>query len=83
MSMKTSGRELSAYTLLARNSERPLVTNDPGATGKFSEIPMEIHWNSTGNQCQQVKIYWKPVKPLNDQCHGTDIPSCTWVTGAC
>ena len=33
---------LYLVTLLARNSERSLVTSDPGATGKFSGIPLEI-----------------------------------------
>jgi len=28
--------------LLARTSERSLVASDPGATGKFSGIPLEI-----------------------------------------
>ena len=32
-------------TLLARTSERSLVTSDPGATGKFSEIPLETSEN--------------------------------------
>jgi len=40
-----------------KTSERSLVTSDPGATGKsvkshwkFSEIPLEIQWISSGNQ---------------------------------
>jgi len=37
-------------TLLAKTSERSLVTSNPGATGKFSGIPLEIHCISTGNQ---------------------------------
>jgi len=31
-------KKISLHTLL----ERSLVTSDPGATGKFSEIPLEI-----------------------------------------
>ena len=31
-------------TLLARTSERSLFSSDPGATGKFSGIPLEIQW---------------------------------------
>jgi len=59
--------------LLARTSERSLITSDPGATEKFSEIPLEI--------CENLLEI--SLTSLNDQCHGTDIPSCTWVTGAC
>jgi len=69
---------------LARTSERSLVTSDPGATGKFSGILLEIQWNSTGNQWKFTGNQWKFTgNQLNfTEWPVPEIPSGTWVTGA-
>ena len=62
-------------TLLARTSERSLVIQcDPGATWKFSGIPLEIQrnftgnqWNFTGNQLNFTE--WSVPRHWNSQLH--------------
>ena len=66
--------EFSSSTLVARPSERSLVTSDPDATGKFSGIPLGIHWNSTGNQWKvtgnQLNFSeWPVPRHWNSQWH--------------
>ena len=55
------------------------------------ENSVESHWNireipleTSENLLETREIPQETSETsLNDQSHGTEIPSCTWVTGAC